>query len=194
MQCKNHPGRQAEHFCASCGIPLCGDCSEEVKPGQFYCFQCAMLTSVSAVGTTIKDKRVKSAEKKEKQEGKKKWTPFRYFVVVASGLILVMWGVIFFGGQQAPGGSIDFDAQPRVVLFMVDSAIKRYAFYQSNQYPAKLSDLVPKYLRFSDKDLPQLQKLAYERNSAVGYQLSFLKPKPGENIVITAKGIKYESS
>jgi len=193
MQCKTHPNRRAEHFCAGCGIPLCSDCSEEVTPGQFYCFQCAMLTSVSAVGTTIKDKRVKAADKKEKEEGKKKWTPFRYFVVVAAVFILVMWGVILFGGQQAPAGTADFANQPRVLLFMVDSSIKRYAHYEGNQYPAKLSDLIPKYLRLEEKDLPQLQNLSYERDQALGYRLSFAKPKPGEKIVITAKGIKYES-
>jgi B-box zinc finger len=192
MQCKNHPSRRAEHFCAGCGIALCGDCSEEVKPGQFFCFQCAMHTSVSAVGTTIKDKREKSAEKKE--EAKKKWTPFRYFVVVAGVLILVMWGVILFGGQQAPAGTLDFANQPRVLLFMIDSSIKRYAHYEGNQYPAKLSDLIPKYLRLQEQDLPQLQNLSYERDQALGYRLSLAKPKPGENIVITAKGIKYESS
>ena len=193
MQCKTHPNRLAEHFCAGCGIPLCSDCSEEVKPGQFYCFQCAMLTSVSAVGTTIKDKRVKAADKKEKEEGKKKWTPFRYFVVVAAVFILVMWGVILFGGQQAPAGTADFANQPRVLLFMVDSSIKRYAHYEGNQYPAKLSDLIPKYMRLQEKDLPQLQNLSYERDQALGYRLSFAKPKPGEKIVITAKGVRYES-
>ncbi|MBP1741146.1 MAG: hypothetical protein H6Q48_3439 [Deltaproteobacteria bacterium] len=193
MQCKTHPNRRAEHFCAGCGIPLCSDCSEEVKPGQFYCFQCAMLTSVSAVGTTIKDKRVKAADKKEKEEGKKKWTPFRYFVVVAGVFILVMWGVILFGGQQAPAGTADFASQPRVLLFMIDSSIKRYAHYEGNQYPAKLSDLIPKYLRLQEKDLPQLQNLSYERDQALGYRLSFAKPKPGEKIVITAKGVRYES-
>ena len=191
MQCKTHPNRLAEHFCAGCGIPLCGDCSEEVRPGQFYCFQCAMRTSVSAVGTSIKDKRVKAAEKKG--ESKKKWTPFHYFVVVAGVLILVMWGVILFGGQQAPAGTVDFANQPRVLLFMIDSSIKRYAHYEGNQYPAKLSDLIPKYLRLQEKDLPQLQNLSYERDQALGYRLSLAKPKPGEKIVITAKGIKYES-
>ncbi len=150
-----------------------------------------MLSSVSAVGTSIKDKRVKAAEKKEKGELKKKWTPFRYFVVVAGSLILVMWGVILFGGQQAPAGTADFANQPRVLLFMVDSSIKRYAHYEGNQYPPKLSDLIPKYLRLPEDDLPQLQNLSYELDRALGYRLSFAKPKPGEKIVITAKGIKY---
>ncbi len=59
MQCKHHPDREAVHFCASCGIHLCGDCAEEGKPGSYYCFQCAMVQSVSAVGTTLKDKREK---------------------------------------------------------------------------------------------------------------------------------------
>lgn len=190
MQCKTHPNRRAEHFCAGCGIPLCNDCSEEVQPGKFYCFQCAMLTSVSAVGTTIQDKRVKAAEKRE--EAKKKWTPFRYFMVVGAVLILVMWGVIIFGGQQAPAGTVDLANQPRVLLFMVDSAVKRYAHYEGNQYPAKLSDLVPKYLKLPEKDLPQLQNLSYERDQALGYRLSLARPKPGEKILITAKGVKYD--
>ncbi|MBW1936931.1 MAG: hypothetical protein JRI84_15540 [Deltaproteobacteria bacterium] len=67
MQCKNHPDRQAEHFCARCGIPLCNDCAEEVRPGEYYCFQCAMLSSVSEVGSSIKSKREKSAERKGKE-------------------------------------------------------------------------------------------------------------------------------
>ena len=99
MQCKNHPDRRAEHFCSGCRIPLCADCAEETKPGEYYCFQCAMLVSVSAVGTTIKGKREKVAEHKEKAKEKKKRTPFHYFVMVSSVMILVMWGVILFGGQ-----------------------------------------------------------------------------------------------
>ncbi|MDY7037316.1 MAG: B-box zinc finger protein, partial [Thermodesulfobacteriota bacterium] len=125
MQCKTHPNRMAEHFCASCGIPICNECAEEVTTGQYYCFQCAMFQTVSGVGTTLKDKRSKVAGKKGK--GKKKWGPFHYFVISSSVLIAVMWGVIIFGGQKAPGGSVDFTKNKRVFLFMVDGAIKRYA-------------------------------------------------------------------
>jgi hypothetical protein len=191
MQCKHHPDRQAEHFCTSCGIPLCDDCSEEVRPGEHFCFQCAMLQSVSAVGTTIKDKREKASEKKLKE--KKKWGPFHYFVVVSSVLIAVMWGVILFGGQKAPEGTGDFAKNARAFLFMVDSSIKRYAHYEGNQYPESLPDLVPKYLRISEKNLFHLDKLAYQRDSEKGYTLTFAKPKPGEmNVILSPKGIQYK--
>jgi len=195
MQCKNHPDRQAEHFCASCGIPLCNDCAEEVRPGEYYCFQCAMLSSVSEVGSSIKSKREKSAERKGKVREKKKWTPFRYFVAVCSVLILVMWGVILFGGQKAPTGNADLGSSPRVLLFMVDGALKRYNHYEGNQYPARLTDLIPKYLAMSKEESQYLKKLVYVRDPQLGYRLSLAKPQPGQmNIVISPKGIKYEGS
>jgi hypothetical protein len=193
MRCKNHPHREAEHYCMGCGIPICDDCTEEGKPGEYVCFQCAMLSSVSKVGGTIKDRHEKLAEKKEKAQ-EKKWTPFRYFLMVSSVLIVVMWGVILFGGQKAPGGGTDYLGQPRVLLFLVDSAIKRYAHYEGNQYPAGLSDMIPKYLKMRDEDLPFLEALSYERDPKTGYRLSLAKPKPGDmNIVMTPKGIEQRN-
>jgi hypothetical protein len=194
MQCKNHPDRQAERFCAGCGIPLCSECAEETKPGQFYCFQCAMLVSVSAVGTTMKGKRERLAEKKGKEQEKKKWTPFHYFVVISCMLILVMWGVIIFGGQKAPAGAADLAGQPRILLFMVDGALKRYAHYEDNRYPARLIDLVPKYLSLKKEELPILETLSYAKDPGLGYRLSLARSKPGEmNLIISPKGIKYET-
>jgi hypothetical protein len=194
MQCKHHPDRQAEHFCANCGIPLCAECSEESKPGEFYCFQCALRTSVSDVGTSIKDKREKQAEKKEKKEGKK-WTPFRYFVVVSSVVILVLWGIILFGGEKPPSGTADIVNQPRILLFMVDGALKRFAHFEGGKYPPNLTDLIPKYLALSKQDIPHLNKLVYVRDVSIGYRLSLANPKAGEmNIIISPKGIKSESS
>jgi hypothetical protein len=193
MRCKNHPDREAERFCAGCGIPLCGDCAEETKPGEYYCFKCAMLVSVSAVGTTVRGKKERLVEKKEQE--KKKWTPFRYFVLISSVLILVMWGVILFGGQKAPAGAADLAGQPRVFLFMVDGALKRYAHYEDGRYPTGLKDLIPKYLSLRQEDLPLLDTLAYRKDPNLGYRLSLAKPRPGEmNLIISPKGIKYETS
>jgi len=194
MQCKNHPDRPAEHFCAGCGIPLCVECAEETKPGEFYCFKCAMLVSVSAVGTTVRGKKERLAEKREKEKGKKKWTPFRCFVLISSVMILVMWGVILFGGQKAPAGAADLAGQPRVFLFMVDGALKRYAHYEDGRYPTGLGDLIPKYLSLRQEELPLLDTLAYARDPSAGYRLSLAKPRPGEmNLIISPKGIKYET-
>lgn len=192
MKCKYHPKRDAVQFCKSCGVPLCEDCIEEIKPGEYYCFQCAMLYSVSEVGTTISDKRKKASQKKEEKK-KKAWGPFHYFVVVSSVLIVVMWGVILFGGEKAPGQRIDFEKQGRVFLFMVDSSIKRYARYEENNYPNQLTDLIPKYLRMRKEDLPQLNRLSYKKDPAIGYELTFARVKPGEmKIIISPKSIAYK--
>jgi hypothetical protein len=152
-----------------------------------------MLSSVSAMGTSIKDKREKSAEKK--LDKKKKWGPFHYFVSISGVLILVMWGVILFGGQKAPAGTMDFGNNQRVFLFMVDGAVKRYAHYEGKKYPDELSDLVPKYLQLDEKNIKHLGMLSYRKDRREGYLLSLAKPEAGEmNIIISAKGIKYEGS
>jgi hypothetical protein len=39
MNCKNHPERQAEKKCASCGEGFCGDCLSEYQ-GKDYCAPC----------------------------------------------------------------------------------------------------------------------------------------------------------
>jgi len=151
-----------------------------------------MLVSVSAVGTSIKGKREKIAEHKAKE--KKKRTPFHYFVMVSSVMILVMWGVILFGGQKAPAGAADLGNQPRVLLFMVDGALKRFAHYEGNKYPFQLVDLIPKYLPLRKEDISLLDKVNYTRDPSVGYRLSLAKPKPGDmNIIISPKGVRYET-
>lgn len=190
MKCKYHPQREAKFFCAGCNAPLCEECAEEAKSGEYYCFQCAMLHSVSEVGTSITDKREKSSKKGRKK--KKKWGPFQYFVIISTVMILVMWGVIIFGGQPAPPRTIDFGKKGRVLLFMVDGAIKRYAHYEGNRYPEKLSNLVPKYLSLRKDELIYLNKLSYKRDSKIGYRLSFANLKAGEmNLILSSKGIEY---
>ena len=191
MQCKNHPERHAEHFCGSCGIPLCEDCVEETASGERCCFQCAMFQTVSGVGSSIKDRREKAAEKK--LEDKKKWGPFQYFLVASSALVVVMWGVILFGGQKAPPSSTGFAENERAFLFTVDSAIKRFADDNRRQYPDQLPDLVPKYLKLTKQDLNLLQKLSYRKDSTGGYRLCLAHPKPNSmNVILSSKGLKYE--
>lgn len=192
MKCKHHPSREAVKFCSNCGIPLCAECSEESQSGKTYCFQCAMIYSVSEVGTSLVDKREKSAEKKKTK--KKKWGPFHYFVIVSCVLILVMGGVITFGGPEESGKKIDFVNNQRVFLFMVDSCIKRYAHYEGEKYPEKLADMVPKYLDLKKEDIHHLDRLLYKKDPSSGYSLSFATPKPGEmNIIISPKGIQYST-
>jgi hypothetical protein len=192
MQCRNHPDREAKHFCTGCSAALCGDCAEETKPGTYHCFQCAMLTSVSEGGTQMLDRREKIVQEKIKE--KRKWGPFRYFIVASCALIAVMWGVIFFGGEKAPAGSANIANNPRAFLFMVDSAVKRYAHYEKGGYPERLSDLVPKYLRIDQGRLDSLSTLSYKRDPNEGYFLSIAKKAPGESaVVLSPKGVQYGS-
>jgi hypothetical protein len=151
-----------------------------------------MLTSVSAVGTKIKDRREKVVEEKLKE--KKKWGPFRYFIVVASVLIVVMWGVILFGGEKAPTGGTDYASNPRAFLFMVDSSLKRYNHYEKKDYPQNLTDLVPKYIPLRKERVGQLSLLSYQKDASAGYRLSLAKSKPGEMVVVlTPKGVEYKN-
>jgi hypothetical protein len=152
-----------------------------------------MVQSVSQVGTSLKDKREKSAKKKEKE--KKKWGPFQYFLTVSGVLILSMWGFIIFGGQEVPTSRVDFKNQPRILMFMVDGAIKRFADDERQKYPEKLTDLIPKYLNMTKVDLAHLKTLLYVRNKEAGYRLSLKTTKPGQmNVIITPQGIQYEPS
>jgi hypothetical protein len=188
MQCKNHPDVKAEHFCASCNAPICRECAEEVKPGVYSCFHCAMLQSVSQVGTSLEEKRKKSTDKKKKS---KPWGPFHYFLGVSSVLIVVMWGVIIFGGQQAPQREAGFAKKGRVLLFMVNGALKRYAHYEGDRYPQTLSELVPKYLSLAENERHYLKDLSYQTDPKMGYRLSLAQVRGGEmKVVISPKGIE----
>jgi hypothetical protein len=190
MQCKYHPNKKAEIFCTSCNAPLCMECGEQSASGQYYCYECAMLHSISEVGTTIKDRRVKGEERKEK--AKRRWGPFQYFVIVSTVLIAVMWGVILFGKRPAPPASTELITNDRVLLFMVDGAIKRYAVYQGNRYPASLTDLLPDYLSMRQDETGHLERLSYTRDPKLGYRLSVTRPSPGEmGITLTPRGIEY---
>ncbi|MBW1705784.1 MAG: B-box zinc finger protein [Deltaproteobacteria bacterium] len=193
MQCKHHPDRKATHICSSCNAPLCEDCAEEIRVGVYSCFQCAMLHSVSAVGTGLTEKQAKAVEKRAKK--KKKWGPFQYFLTVSSTLILVMWMVIIFGGQKAPeksGVVLERGKANRVLLFLVDGALKRYAHYEGNRYPDTLTDLVPQYLQMRKDQTQILGRLSYIKVPGTGYELSIANPRTGDmSLILTPKGVKY---
>ena len=194
MQCTNHPNRKAEHICSSCNAPLCIDCAEAVKGGEGYiCFQCAMVRSVSEVGYGLLDKQEKVALKEAKQ--RKQWGPFQYFTVVASVMILVMWGVIIFGGQSPPAltaSVLEKGKAGRVLLFMVDGALKRYAYHEGNKYPVHLLELVPKYLKIKKEQVHCLDKLSYKKDTEAHYRLSLADSGKSEmKIILTPKGLEY---
>jgi hypothetical protein len=190
MNCKYHPERKAEFFCTSCNAPLCRDCVEMSAAGEPYCYECAMLHSLTAVGTTLKQRKDKEQQRKDKEQ--KRRGPFGYFVIVSCVLIAVMWGVILFGKNPAPPASAELAGKERVLLFMVDGALKRYALYQGNTYPAALSDLLPDYLSLRTGETGLLTRLSYQKDPTLGYRLRLSNPGPGEmNLILTPKGIEY---
>ena len=194
MKCKNHPTRSADKICTSCNIPICDDCAEEVSSGQFFCFNCAILQTVSGVGSSLLDKKSK-ANNRRYEKKKISWGPFHYFVTVSCVLIGVMWFVIMFGGESAPGKRIDYSKQGRVLLFMVDSAIRRYHQYENQNYPDELSELIPRYLPMTKEDLRHLNSLSYKKDPAGGYSLFLVNTRPGSpGIILSPKGIKYEAT
>jgi len=152
-----------------------------------------MLTSISDGGSKIQDRRQKAAEGKQKI--KKKWGPFRYFLASSSVLILVMWGVILFGGEKPPASTTKLASNPRAFLFMVDSSLKRYAHFEKKGYPEKLADLVPKYLRIDSANLDELKLFSYRKDPKEGYRLSLAKKTPDEQaVVLSPQGVQYESA
>ena len=190
MNCKYHPDRKEEVFCASCNAPLCKECAEQSSSGEYYCYECAMLHSLTEVGTSIKDRKDKGEERREK--ARKSRGPFGYFVIVSTVLIAVMWGVIIFGKKPAPPASTEVATNDRVLLFMVDGAIKRYALYKDNTYPAELTELLPEYLSIREGEAGSLKRLTYRPDPKVGYRLSLTTPGSGDmNLILTPKGIEY---
>jgi hypothetical protein len=75
MQCKYHHDRLAEFFCDICNAPLCKECAEEIQPGRYYCFQCAMLHSIREFYVSLEDKQEKGEEEREKS----KWGTLQSF-------------------------------------------------------------------------------------------------------------------
>jgi hypothetical protein len=181
--------QRAAHFCSSCHAPLCEDCSEEIRPGVYTCFKCGMIQSVSQVGTTMGERRERAAVKRTR---KNKWGPFHYFLVVSAVLVLVMTGIIIFGGQASPQKMAGFAKKGRVFLFMVHGALKRYDHYEGQPYPDDLSALVPRYLPMKPSELPLLKRLHYQRDPEVGYRLSLAETTQGEmNVILTPRGVIY---
>jgi hypothetical protein len=142
------------------------------------------------VGTDLRKRHENRTGKPEKQ--KKKWGPYPYFLIASSILIILIGGFILFGGQPPPQQTADFFTNDRVFLFMVDGAIKRYANYEGNVYPERLSDLVTPYLAIKKSELFHLDKFSYKRDPTAGYRLCLAKQDNSEaKILLSAKGIKH---
>jgi hypothetical protein len=62
------------------------------------------------------------------------WGLFHLFVLICAALIIALWGVIIRGGEPPPPKTAYVVERPVVLLFLVDTAVKRYAHYESGRY------------------------------------------------------------
>jgi hypothetical protein len=62
------------------------------------------------------------------------WGLFHLFVLISAALIIALWGVIIRGGEPPPPKTAYVVERPVVLLFLVDTAVKRYAHYESGRY------------------------------------------------------------
>jgi hypothetical protein len=76
MQCEYHSERDADTICAGCGRGLCGDCSQAMILGEYYCYECALFVSDGSIS--------------------RGWGPMTYASLVWWEGIIVMTGIILF--------------------------------------------------------------------------------------------------
>lgn len=126
--------------------------------------------------------RLRSEERKENQ--KNKWGLFHLYVLVSAALIIAMWGVIIRGGEPPPPRTLHVVERPTVCLFLVDGAIKRYTHYEGRGYPARLSELLPRYLPIPKEKLSCLDTLSYSTDPRGGYRLTLTDRNTGDVIIM----------
>jgi hypothetical protein len=128
--------------------------------------------------------------KKRKQNQKNNWGLFHLYVLVSAALIIAMWGVIIRGGEPPPARTLHVVERPKVCLFLVNGAIRRYTHYEGRGYPARLSELPPRYLPIPKEKLSCLDTLSYSTDPSGGYRLTLTDPSTGDVIItLSPQGI-----
>jgi len=103
-----------------------------------------------------------------------------------------MWGLIIRGGEPPPLRTAPVVERPTVLLFLIDTAITRYAHYEKRGYPERLSDLHPKYVPLRQDELSCLERFSYSPDPAEGYRLGLIDRSTGNvSIILSPQGIVY---
>ena len=119
-----------------------------------------------------------------KENRKKEWGMFHLYLLISAALIIAMWGVIIRGGEPPPPRTAHIVERPTVLLFLIDTAIRRYAHYEERGYPEQLSDLHPKYIPLRKEELSRLEMLSYSTDPTEGYRLSLIDRRAGDVIIM----------
>jgi hypothetical protein len=115
---------------------------------------------------------------------KKEWGMFHLYLLISAALIIAVWGVIIRGGEPPPVRTAHVVERPTVLLFFVDTAIRRYAHHEERGYPEQLSDLHPKYVPLRKEELSCLEVLSYSTDPSGGYRLALLDRSAGGVIIM----------
>ena len=123
---------------------------------------------------------------------KKHWGAFHISLLISATLIIAMWGLIIRGGEPPPPKTAPVVERPTVLLFLIDTAIRRYAHYEELGYPERLSDLHPKYVPLRQDELSSLERFSYSPDPAEGYRLGLIDRSTGSvSIILSPQGIVY---
>jgi hypothetical protein len=130
--------------------------------------------------------------KDEVEHLKKYWGAFHISLLISATLTIAMWGLIIRGGEPPPPRTAPVVERPTVLLFLIDTAIRRYAHYEERRYPERLSHLHPKYLPLRQEELSSLERFSYSAGPAEGYRLGLIDRSTGNvTIVLSPQGIVY---
>ena len=130
--------------------------------------------------------------KDEVEDLKKHWGAFHISLLISATLIIAMWGLIIRGGEPPPPKTAPVVERPTVLLFLIDTALRRYAHYEERGYPERLSDLHPKYVPLRQEELSSLERFSYSADPAEGYRLGLIDRRTGYvTIVLSPQGIVY---
>jgi hypothetical protein len=135
---------------------------------------------------------VTEGERVEGQDEKKEksWGLFHLYVLICSALIVALWGVIIRGGEPPPPRMASVVERPTVLLFLVDTALKRYAHYGRGRYPEQLSELLPRHVRLGNEELSYLETLSYSKDPTGGYRLALIDRNTGDaSIILSPQGM-----
>lgn len=174
MKCAYHPQKEAVNKCGMCQKPLCEECGEAKVGANVLCSRCAALSAAQAAMSGEGDRWAEHEAKKSAAGGKKKKPHVAMTVVIILSVIVILANVYMYMGPKTPAVT-EFDPyeDPLVAATLIDGGIEDYATDHGGQFPAKLSDLLGKYLPYKKMTSAVLNMFSYTRFSPTSYALRF---------------------
>ena len=173
MKCTYHPERDAAERCSQCKKPLCDDCAIADGGNTFICSRCVALKAAHEVAHGTEQRLEEREEKREIRKTKRKKSPYlRIFLPISSALALILLGLNFYFRSTTPILEESPQAEhPAVTIMTVDQALRDYSVDHQGKFPARLYELLGKYIPQEEMDRKDLEKFEYKRPSSRSYEL-----------------------